>query len=39
MDITNGDGWDKLCPFLGLDIPDTPFPKSNVGAAPVPEAS
>lgn len=29
MDITRGDGWEKLCPFLGLDIPDRPFPHSN----------
>ena len=26
MDITAGQGWEKLCPFLGVDIPDTPFP-------------
>ena len=30
MDITAGDGWEKLCPFLGLPVPDAPFPKSNV---------
>lgn len=25
-----GDGWDELCPFLGVDVPrDTPFPHSN----------
>ena len=24
--ITEGDGWDELCPFLGVDVPDTPFP-------------
>lgn len=24
--ITEGDGWEKLCPFLGVDIPDEPFP-------------
>ena len=28
MDITAGDGWEKLCPFLGVDVPaDTPFPR------------
>jgi hypothetical protein len=27
MDITAGDGWDLLCPFLGLPIPDAPFPR------------
>ena len=26
MDITAGDGWEKLCPFIGHDIPDMPFP-------------
>lgn len=30
MDITAGEGWEKLCPFLGRDIPDAPFPKANV---------
>lgn len=29
MDITRGDGWDKLCPFLGVPIPNVPFPRSN----------
>ncbi|MDA9982638.1 hypothetical protein N9H39_07870 [Gammaproteobacteria bacterium] len=26
MNIVNGDGWEKLCPFLGLDLPDIDFP-------------
>lgn len=26
MDITRGDGWDKLCPFLGRPVPDVNFP-------------
>ena len=26
MDITAGDGWDKLCPFLDCDIPAVEFP-------------
>ena len=26
LDICSGDGYEKLCPFLGLDIPDEPFP-------------
>ncbi len=30
MNICDGDGWDKLCPFLGVEIPDRPFPKENV---------
>jgi len=26
MNITGGDGWEKLCPFLGLPVPGAPFP-------------
>lgn len=26
MSIVGGDGWEKLCPFLGLPVPDAPFP-------------
>ena len=29
MDICDGDGWEKLCPYLGLPIPNIPFPHSN----------
>lgn len=30
MDVTAGDGWDKLCPFLGKKVPgDQPFPHAN----------
>ena len=29
FDLPKGDGWDKLCPFLGHDIPDEPFPHVN----------
>jgi hypothetical protein len=29
MDLTAGDGWDKLCPFLGLDPPGEPFPHDH----------
>ena len=29
MDLAKGEGWDKLCPFLGLDIPNEPFPHAN----------
>ncbi|MFC1830901.1 sulfotransferase family protein [Thermodesulfobacteriota bacterium] len=29
MDITRGDGWEKLCPFLDLAIPDEPFSYKN----------
>jgi hypothetical protein len=31
MDVTKGDGWHKLCPFLGHSIPPVPFPHSNIG--------
>jgi hypothetical protein len=26
LDICAGEGWDKLCPFLGLPVPANPFP-------------
>jgi Sulfotransferase domain len=29
MNIIDGDGWNKLCPFLGLSVPDEPFPHKN----------
>ncbi|MGH7801484.1 MAG: sulfotransferase family protein [Thermodesulfobacteriota bacterium] len=29
MDITVGDGWEKLCPFLGTETPKIPFPNLN----------
>ncbi len=29
MDLAAGDGWDKLCPFLGVEIPDQAFPHAN----------
>lgn len=37
MDIPAGDGWDKLCPFLGVQPPDMPFPHF-AGSARVPAA-
>lgn len=30
LDVAGGEGWEKLCPFLGKPIPDMPFPKANV---------
>ena len=27
-----GDGWAPLCDFLGLPVPDTPFPRTNARA-------
>ena len=29
MDIEQGDGWDKLCNFLGCPVPDKPLPWKN----------
>jgi hypothetical protein len=28
LDITAGEGWEKLCPFLGRPVPRAPFPHS-----------
>jgi 3'(2'), 5'-bisphosphate nucleotidase len=30
LNVTAGEGWDRLCPFLGKPEPDIPFPKANV---------
>ena len=32
FDVTQGDGWDKLCPFLEKDIPNVEFPTTNRAA-------
>jgi Sulfotransferase domain len=32
IDICKGEGWDKLCPFLNVPIPDDPFPHENLRA-------
>ena len=29
LNITAGEGWSKLCPFLGKPIPTSPFPRKN----------
>jgi len=29
MDVTAGDGWEKLCAFLGVPVPSAPFPHGN----------
>lgn len=29
MDLAAGDGWQKLCPFLGKAVPTAPFPHAN----------
>lgn len=30
IDITKGDGWEKLCPFLKKPYPSVPFPNLNI---------
>jgi fructose-1,6-bisphosphatase/inositol monophosphatase family enzyme len=30
LNVTEGDGWEKLCPFVERPVPDIPFPKANV---------
>jgi hypothetical protein len=32
MDITAGDGWEPLCGFLDLPVPEVPFPRENAWA-------
>lgn len=32
MDVAGGDGWDTLCPALGVERPDRPFPVRNTRA-------
>lgn len=32
LDLTAGDGWTKICPFLGFPVPCVPFPRSNTAA-------
>ena len=34
MDITAGDGWEKLCSFVGMPVPEGPFPHEHHGARP-----
>ncbi len=29
LNIEEGDGWEKLCLFIGKDIPASPFPHTN----------
>ena len=29
IDLPNDDGWSRLCPFLGAEIPDESFPHAN----------
>jgi Sulfotransferase domain len=34
VDLTCGDGWAELCPFLGCEIPELPFPHRNSRSEP-----
>jgi hypothetical protein len=29
MHIIDGQGWEVLCPFLGVAVPGVPFPRRN----------
>lgn len=29
INVCMGEGWEKICPFLGKEVPDVPFPHSN----------
>lgn len=29
LELVNGDGWEELCPYLGVDIPNTSFPHAK----------
>jgi Sulfotransferase domain len=31
LDVVGGEGWERLCPFLGLGPPARPFPHLNAG--------
>ena len=31
LDVVGGEGWEKLCPFLGLEPPAEAFPHFNAG--------
>jgi hypothetical protein len=35
LNICAGEGWEKLCPFLGAPVPDAPFPRENVRMSPM----
>jgi len=33
IDVSSGDGWGRLCRFLGVDVPAVPFPRLNSAPA------
>jgi Sulfotransferase domain len=32
LNITAGEGWTKLCPFLNKQIPSVSFPRANIAS-------
>lgn len=28
--LEDGLGWEQICPFMGIDIPHTPYPRGNI---------
>lgn len=28
--LEDGLGWEQVCPYLGVEIPDTPYPRGNL---------
>lgn len=39
LDLPKGEGWDKLCAFLGTDVPTNPFPQVNKASDRQPKKS
>lgn len=39
LNVTGGEGWQKLCSFLDVPVPDGPFPHVNSGASSSPWGS
>lgn len=39
LNIVAGEGYDKLCGFLGIPVPDMPFPRTNAGVRPASTAN
>ncbi len=37
LDLTKGDGWDRLCTFLKKEVPDEPFPHKNKSSSRKPK--
>jgi hypothetical protein len=37
LDVIGGEGWERLCPFLGVPVPGAPFPHVQPGWRPAGE--